>query len=86
MFEELRKLMQPELDAELNTAVDAAVSAAVDAAVANNTDIVKVQTVDNVVKKLGISLMEACEVLGITIEKYEEIKAGTAQNELNKTE
>ncbi|MDO4338013.1 MAG: hypothetical protein Q4C91_07980 [Eubacteriales bacterium] len=74
MFEELRKLMQPELDAELN------------AAVANTTDIVKVQAIDNFVKKFGISLMEACEALGITIEKYEEIKARAAQNELNKTE
>ncbi|MDO4327681.1 MAG: hypothetical protein Q4E24_16935, partial [bacterium] len=64
---------------------NAAVDAAVNAAVTNNTDIVKVHDIDNVVKKFGVSLMEACEALGITVEKYEEIKAGASQTELNKT-
>ncbi|MDO4339951.1 MAG: hypothetical protein Q4C91_17990, partial [Eubacteriales bacterium] len=79
----------------VDAAVSAAVDEAVDAAVTNTTDIVKVQAVDNVVKKFGVSLMEACETLGITIEKYEEtkeraaqneLKERAAQNELNKTE
>lgn len=78
MFEELRKLMQPEIDAEVNAAVkeavNAAVNAAVSAAVEDNTETVQVNAVDSIVEKMGVSLEKACETLGMTVEKYKEIK------------
>ncbi|MDO4307353.1 MAG: hypothetical protein Q4C77_11000 [Eubacteriales bacterium] len=75
MFEELRKLMKPEIDAEVTAAVKEAVNAAVSAAVEENTETVQVNAVDRIVEKMGISLDNACETLGLTVEKYKEIKA-----------
>lgn len=67
MFEELRKIMQPEFDEELNAAVDKAVAEAVDKAVnesvTNTTDIVNVHAVDSIIKRFGVSLAEACDTL-----------------------
>lgn len=62
MFEELRKLMKPEIDAEVNAAVE------------DNTETVQVNAVDSIVEKMGVSLEKACETLGMTVEKYKEIK------------
>lgn len=74
MFEELRKLMKPEIDAEVNAAVNEAVNAAVSAAVEDNTETVQVNAVDRIVEKMGVSLEKARETLGMTVEKYKEIK------------
>lgn len=75
MFEELRKLMQPEFDAAVNAAVNEAVNAAVNEAVEDTTEIVQANAVDRIVEKMGVSVEIACETLGLTVEKYKEIKA-----------
>lgn len=67
MFEELRKLMQPEFDEAVNAAVNEAVE--------DTTEIVQADGVDRIVEKMGVSVEIACETLGLTVEKYKEIKA-----------
>lgn len=58
MCEALLRLMKPEMDA----------------AISDNTDIVQAQAVDNIIKKLGKSPESACQIIGISPEKYRTIK------------
>lgn len=87
MFEELKKLMKPHIDAAVDAAVseaiDAAVSEAVDAAVsetiASTTEKNKIDSIEICQKKFNISLEEACQTFGMSVERYREVKAQLAK-------
>ncbi|MBQ7372052.1 MAG: hypothetical protein IJW67_09280 [Blautia sp.] len=63
MFEELQKLMKPHTDKIVEKAVQ------------ENTSEVKAAGVERIMDKLHLSLEEACETMGMTVEEYTKAKA-----------
>lgn len=74
MFEELQKLMKPHTDKIVQEAVKEAVQ--------ENTGSV----IDNMIKKFGVSLEDACDTVGITLEQYQQIKEKQEKKKLQSAE
>ena len=82
MFESLERIMQPHTDKIVHEAVEKAVEKAVEEAVQETTrktarettSAVKRDDVDSIITKLQISLEKACEVIGITVDEYNQAK------------
>jgi len=65
MFEELQKLMKPYTDKIVQEAVQ-------------EKDITHIESM---VRKLGLSLEEACDVVGMTVEEFKKVKENRKKKE-----
>jgi len=77
MFEELQKLMKPHTDKIVKEAVQEAVKEAVQVAVQEKA----VSGIEGMITKLGISLEDACDAMGMTVEEFKSAKENRKKKE-----